>query len=127
MNQSAAFQHFGLRARITAAAQVVELPRILPHHRGGTTVHSVNGAVVAMMCDAALGLTLITTGLPVPPGSGVARLDIRMKKPIEGDSARAIARITAVRRNLVYAGITVEDERGIVCVVATGTVYRGRR
>lgn len=147
LNRSAPLVHFGVRARLDAerirrasqaddvlaeipfeelAAATVELPEIQLHHRGGTTISSVNGAVIALVCDLALGLTVISTGLPVSAGTGVGRLNIRMRKPLEGNSLSAVARIESARRNLIYARIEVLDEQGTLCSEAQGTVYRGR-
>ena len=138
LNASPAFAHFGLRVQLPhevgdhidwvgeAIPFIVEIPRIQPYHRGGTTVLSINGGVIAMVCDLSLGLTIMAPGLPLAKGSGVGRLNIRMGRPIEGRSARAVATITAIRRNLIYARTVVQDEQGRDCVRAEGTIFRGR-
>jgi acyl-coenzyme A thioesterase PaaI-like protein len=138
MNASAPFRHFGLRARLNPGGGedpkqiqapppvIVELPEILPHHRGGTTVTSVNGGVIAMICDVVVGLTIVGTGLPVRRGSGVGRLNIRMRRPIDGDSLRAAGFIQRIRRNLIYSRVEIRDALGTLCVDATGTVFRMR-
>ncbi|MCR9141855.1 MAG: PaaI family thioesterase [bacterium] len=129
LNESAPFRHFGVRARLNpggAPTATLELPRILPHHRGGTTITSVNGGVIAMICDIAVGLTIVGPGLPVLTGSGVGRLNIRMRRPVEGDSLHARAFIERIRRNLIYSRVEVYDAEDRLCVDATGTVYRSR-
>lgn len=143
MNRSAPFRHFGLRVRLNpeltadgksrsefagddVAPVILDLPEILPHHRGGTTISSVNGGVIAMICDVAVGLTIVGTGLPIRTGSGVGRLSIRMRRPVEGDALRATGFIDRIRRNLIYARVEIRDTQGVLCVDATGTIYRSR-
>jgi acyl-coenzyme A thioesterase PaaI-like protein len=83
----------------------------------------VNGAVVAALCDIAVGATIGLSAYAVTTGSAVGRLDSKMRKPIRGVMCTAESRIEKLVKNLIYARVTIFDAVSTCCVVARGTLF----
>lgn len=126
LNESALLKFLNLTLKFEADQIVLRLDPIEERHRGGSTGDSVNGAVVAAVCDIAVGATMGLSPHSLTQGSAVGRLDIRMRKPITGSFCTAVARIKRQARNLVYSSVTFFDETGKLCVEAQGTLYMQR-
>ena len=125
-NESAGFRHMGLEVDLSGErGPQMEIARLQDFHRGGTTIQSVNGAVIAYVCDAAMGMAAIFH-TDLTKGSGVGRLAIRMSKPVEGTSLKCRSWVERAARNLVYAVCEIMNESDEICVRATGTVYVNR-
>lgn len=126
-NESVQFRTMGLELDLSDPERVrIAVPQLLELHRGGSTQTSMNGAVVAFLCDAAVGFTSIRSGIPLRLGSGVGRLEIRMGRPLEGPSAEARSWIEKIRRNLIYAAAEIVDHENRVCHRARGVIYMRR-
>lgn len=123
LNESELLKFLNLSLKFEADNVVLRLDPIEDRHRGGSTGDSVNGAIVAAICDIAVGATMGLSQYPLTTGSGVGRLDIKMRKPIRGSYCTAIARIDRQVRNLIYSTVIFRDTNGLLCVEARGTVY----
>lgn len=98
----------------------VVIDRLEPFHRGGLGTDAVNGAVLAGLCDAAVGLVghFQALGRRV----GTAQLSIQFLRPLRGNRLVAVGRLTRAGASLVFARAEVEDEHGVVCVRCDGIV-----
>ena len=97
----------------------VHLPEVREHHQGGMGTEAVNGAVIAGLCDCALGVS----GVLQLPGkrAGTVELDIKFMRPTVGRSVIAYAVALKKGGSVVFA----ESElycRGRLCAIATGMV-----
>lgn len=100
----------------------IEIKELQEYHRGGTTGDSVNGAIQALLFDAAIGCAAIARFPVLGLGSGVGRLDIRMKRPPRGPRVVVSGQVTKTRRNLVYARAELYAGEEL-CGHATGVVF----
>jgi acyl-coenzyme A thioesterase PaaI-like protein len=123
LNDSELFKFLNLSLVYIEDQIHIRLDPIEDRHRGGSTGDSVNGAVVAAICDIAVGATIGHSRHSATTGSAVGRLDIKMRKPIRGNYCTAVARIKKQAKNLVYATVTFFDDQGNRCVEAEGTVF----
>ena len=97
----------------------VHLPEVLAHHQGGMGTEAVNGAVIAGLCDCAIGVA----GVLQFPGrrSGTVELDIKFIRPTIGQSVVAYAVALKKGGNVVFAEAELYCE-GVLCAIATGMV-----
>lgn len=101
----------------------VHLPEVGPHHQGGMGSSAVNGAVIAGLFDAALGVA----GVIQFPGkrAGTVELSVKFLRPTRGQSVDAWAVALKRAEGLAF----VEGElyaHGRLCAVATGIVSTAR-
>jgi acyl-coenzyme A thioesterase PaaI-like protein len=97
----------------------VHLPEVLEHHQGGMGTEAVNGAVIAGLCDCALGVS----GVLQLPGkrAGTVELDIKFMRPTVGRSVIAYAVALKKGGSVVFAECELYC-RGRLCAIATGMV-----
>lgn len=97
----------------------VHLPEVRPHHQGGLGTEAVNGAVIAGLCDCALGVA----GVLQFPGqrAGTVELGIKFMRPTVGRSVTAYAVALKKGGSVVFAEIELYCE-GRLCAIATGMV-----
>lgn len=116
-----AMQHLGARADFSdpAACRVVVDP-VQEFHRGGLGTEAINGAVIAGLCDAVIGMVGHCQNLGRRVGT--AQLSIQFIKPLTGHRVVAVGRLVRAGTNLVFARAEVEDERGEVCATCDGLV-----
>jgi uncharacterized protein (TIGR00369 family) len=120
-NTIPAMRHLGAHADLDDPEAVrIVIDRVEPHHRGGVGTDAVNGAVIAALCDAAVGLV----GHFQAPRSrvGTAQLGVQFLTPLHGDRVVAVGRLVRAGRNLVFARVEVEDGAGRVCARCDGIV-----
>src|SRR4051794_6452156 len=98
----------------------VVIDQLQPFHRGGLGTEAVNGAVIAGLCDAAIGMV----GHFQASGSrvGTAQLSIQFLRPVRGDTVVAVGRLTRSGAHLVFARAEIRDGQGTVCAVCDGIV-----
>jgi len=101
----------------------VHLPEVRAHHQGGMGSSAVNGAVIAGLFDAALGVA----GVVQFPGkrAGTVELSVKFLRPTQGQSVDAWAVALKRAEGLAF----VEGElyaQGRLCAVATGIVSTAR-
>ena len=75
-NQIPAMGYMGCRLDLSHPRVVrVYLPEVLPHHQGGMGTEAVNGAVIAGLCDCALGVA----GVIQFPGERAGTVELAVK------------------------------------------------
>ncbi|MFZ5624174.1 MAG: PaaI family thioesterase [Gemmatimonadota bacterium] len=114
-------QHLGARADFSDARVCrVIIDPVQPFHRGGTGTDAVNGAVIAGLCDAAVGMVghFQHAGKRV----GTAQLSIQFLRPLRGDRVVVEAWPTRAGGTLVFARAEARDAEGVVCAVCDGIV-----
>lgn len=123
LNASEIFDFLNMKMHFGKDRIYFKVDPIETKHLGGSLQSSVNGAVVAAICDAGIGSTIALSDYPLSIGSGVGRLNIRMRRPIQGAYFRAEATIDKLVKNLIYGRVEFFDQDGLLCVDATGTVF----
>jgi uncharacterized protein (TIGR00369 family) len=101
----------------------VHLPQVRPHHQGGLGSSAVNGAVIAGLFDAALGVA----GVVQFPGqrAGTVELSVKFLRPTRGGSVDAVA--VALKRSEGLAFLEgMLWSGGRLCALATGMVSTAR-
>ena len=101
----------------------VHLSEVRPHHQGGMGSSAVNGAVIAGLFDAALGVA----GVVQFPArrAGTVELSVKFMRPTRGRSVDAYAITLKRAEGLAF----MEGElwsAGRLCAVATGIVSTAR-
>lgn len=118
-NQLLPMQHLGARADFSdpEAVRVVVDP-VRDFHRGGLGTSAVNGAVIAGLCDAAVGMV----GHVHSRGrwGGTAQLNVMFLRPVVGNRVTAVGRLARAGANLIFVAVEVEDEHGVVCARCDG-------
>lgn len=102
---------------------VVEIKKVEDIHRGGIGGDAVNGGVISMLVDLAIGLLgfqYYKEGL-----TATLHLDIHFVKPLNATSVRLEAEETHVIGNKVFGHVKVMNEKREVCSYATGVVAKG--
>lgn len=101
----------------------VHLSEVRPHHQGGMGSAAVNGAVIAGLFDAALGVA----GVVQFPGrrAGTVELSVKFMRPTRGRSVDAYAITLKRAEGLAFMeGELWADDK--LCAVATGIVSTAR-
>ena len=119
-NRIPAMDYMGCRLDLSHQRVVrVYLPKVQPHHQGGMGTEAVNGAVIAGLCDCALGVA----GVIQFPGerAGTVELAIKFMRPTLGQSITAYS--VALKRGASVAFAEIElYSAGRLCSIATGMV-----
>ena len=123
-NSSIQLRHNGIHIdlsdleRPSAIVETVE-----SYHRGGIGTDAVNGAVIAMLADLALGLlglAYFSEGM-----TATSSLTINYVKPLRASKIIARAEQTEVVNNRIFGIVRVMTENEEVCAYATGAVAKG--
>jgi acyl-coenzyme A thioesterase PaaI-like protein len=101
----------------------VHLAEVGPQHQGGMGSAAVNGAVIAGLFDAALGVA----GVIQFPGkrAGTVELSVKFMRPTRGRSVDAYAITLKRAEGLAFMEGELWSE-GKLCAVATGIVSTAR-
>lgn len=120
MNGLPAMQIMGARFRLGDPAVVsLELPSVAEHHLGGLGTRAVNGAVIAGMFDAALGVagTLQFDG----QRAGTVELSIKLMRPAFEAPLEVLAITVKRTPHLAFTEAELYAE-GRLCAAASGIV-----
>ncbi len=118
-NQLLPMRHLGARGDFSDPEAVrVFIDPVQDFHRGGLGTSAVNGAVIAGLCDAAVGMVghVHTQGRR----GGTVQLNVVFLRPVMGNRVTAIGRLIRAGANLIFVAVEVEDERGVVCARCDG-------
>jgi len=101
----------------------VHLSEVRPHHQGGMGSAAVNGAVIAGLFDAALGVA----GVIQFPGrrAGTVELSVKFLRPTRGASVDAWAVTLKRADDLAFMEGELWSEQKL-CAIATGMVSTAR-
>jgi acyl-coenzyme A thioesterase PaaI-like protein len=92
-------------------------------HRGGIGGEAVNGGVIAMLIDLAiglLGLNYFNEGM-----TATSHLSIHFVKPLMANQVILTAEITEVVSNRIFGKASVMNEKGEVCSYGSGVLAKG--
>jgi uncharacterized protein (TIGR00369 family) len=123
-NSSIQLRHSGLRVDLTEINKpIVIIDPVEEYHKGGIGTDAVNGAVIAMLVDLAiglLGLTHYADGM-----TGTSNLNINYIKPLLAKKVIALAEQTEVANKRIFGIVRVMNEKEEVCAYATGALAKG--
>jgi acyl-coenzyme A thioesterase PaaI-like protein len=103
-------------------APAVLIPKVLPLHQGGIGTTAVNGGIISMLSDLAMGLLGIKYYHEGP--TATQHLSIHFLKPLMATSVRLEAQETEVIGNRVFGVVRVMNEKGEVCALANGALAK---
>src|SRR5579859_4432277 len=123
-NSSLQLKHSGLRIDLSDITKPkVFIDEVQEFHKGGIGTEAVNGAVIAMLADLAiglLGLTHYAEGM-----TGTSNLSINYVKPLLTKKVIVRAEQTEVVNKRIFGIVRVMNEKGEVCAYATGSLAKG--
>lgn len=104
---------------------VVMIKKVGDMHLGGIGGEAVNGGVISMLVDLAIGLL----GLPYY-GEGLTathHLSIHFARPLVATSIRLEAEETHVIKNRIFGHVKIMNEKGEICAHASGVLVKAIR
>ncbi len=123
-NSSIQLRHSGIRVDLSDITKpLVIIDEVQEYHKGGIGTEAVNGAVIAMLADLAiglLGLTHYSEGM-----TGTSNLSINYVKPLLAKKVIVSAEQTEVVGKRIFGIVRVMNEREEVCAYATGALAKG--
>ncbi|GHN00691.1 hypothetical protein WSM22_21800 [Cytophagales bacterium WSM2-2] len=123
-NSSIQLKHSGIRIDLTDISKpLVFIDEVQDFHRGGIGTEAVNGAVIAMLTDLAiglLGLAHFSEGM-----TGTSNLSINYVKPLLAKKVVVKAEQTEVVGKRIFGIVRVMNEENEVCAYATGALAKG--
>lgn len=99
------------------------IDEVIEIHRGGIGTEAVNGAVIALLIDLAIGLLGIrhyAEGM-----TATSNLNINYVKPLLASKVVVRAEETEVIGKRIFGIARVTNEKGEVCAYATGSLASG--
>lgn len=122
-NESIQIKQFGFKVKFFSNEIQVIIDPIQEFHRGGVGRDALNGSMIAAGFDLGLGLSLYATELSAKVGSGVARMEIKYKKPVDGNLAIFKCKVLGVKKNLIYTEGFLFDQENQICATAKATLF----
>lgn len=123
-NASIQLRHSGIRVDLTDITKpLVIIDEVQEYHKGGVGTEAVNGAVIAMLADLAiglLGLSHYADGM-----TATSNLSINYIKPLMAKKVTVQAEATEVVGKRIFGIVRVMNETGEVCSYATGSLAKG--
>lgn len=123
-NASIQLRHSGIRVDLTDISKpLVIIDEVQEYHKGGVGTEAVNGAVIAMLADLAiglLGLSHYADGM-----TATSNLGINYIKPLMAKKVTVQAEATEVVGKRIFGIVRVMNETGEVCSYATGSLAKG--
>lgn len=122
-NQSLQLTSIGASIDVTDMKHpVVMIKKVEDMHRGGIGGEAINGGVISMLVDLAIGLL----GLPYY-GEGLTathHLSIHFARPLVATSVRLEAEETHVIKNRIFGHVKIMNEKGEICAYASGVLVK---
>lgn len=123
-NSSIQLKHSGMRVDLTDISKpLVIIDTVEEYHKGGIGTEAVNGAVIAMLADLAiglLGLAHYSEGM-----TGTSNLSINYVRPLLAKKVIVSAEQTEVVNKRIFGIVRVMNEKEEVCAYATGALAKG--
>jgi acyl-coenzyme A thioesterase PaaI-like protein len=123
-NESIQLRQVGATVDLTNPLRpMVFIKEVSEVHRGGIGGAAVNGGVIAMLVDLAvglLGLTYFSEGM-----TATSHLSIHFAKPLMANQVILEAEITEVIGNRIFGKVNVMNEKREICTVASGALAKG--
>jgi acyl-coenzyme A thioesterase PaaI-like protein len=125
-NESAQLRQVGATIDLSDPRKpAVWVRKVAEIHRGGIGGEAVNGGVISMLIDLAIGLL----GLPYF-GEGMtatSHLSIHFVKPLMADQIILEAEFTEVIGNRIFGKVSVMNEKRELCTHASGALAKAIR
>jgi uncharacterized protein (TIGR00369 family) len=123
-NSSAQLKQMYIRVDLSnPASPVVTIDQVSEIHQGGIGTEAVNGAVIAMLVDLAIGLLGIqhfAEGM-----TATSNLNINYVKPLIASKVIVKAEQTEMIGKRIFGIARVMNENEEVCAYATGSLAKG--
>lgn len=123
-NASAQLKQMHIRVDLsTPTAPMVFIDEVTEIHQGGIGTEAVNGAVIALLVDLAIGLLGIqhyAEGM-----TATSNLNINYVKPLIATKVIVKAEQTEVIGKRIFGIARVMNEKEEVCAYATGSLAKG--
>ncbi len=123
-NSSIQLKHSGLRVDLSDISHpLVIIEDVQEYHKGGVGTDAVNGAIIAMLVDLAIGLLGLShyeDGM-----TATSNLSITYVKPLLAKKVVARAEATEVIGKRIFGIVRVLNEKEEVCAYATGALAKG--
>lgn len=121
-NDSIQLKQFGMQLDFKTDSVLVIIDPVQEFHKGGVGRSAMNGSTIAAGFDLGLGMCIYITDIKANVGSGVARMEIKYKKAVDGNKAIFKCKVDKIKKNLVYCSGILFDENENLCASATGTL-----
>lgn len=123
-NSSIQLKHSSLRVDLSDINKpLVVVDEVQEFHKGGVGTDAVNGAVIAMLVDLAIGLLGL---LHYADGmTATSNLNINYIKPLHAKRVIARAEVVEVIGKRIFGVVRVLNEKEEVCAYATGALAKG--
>lgn len=123
-NESVQLKQMHIRVDLsTSKLPMVFIDEVMDIHKGGIGTDAVNGAVIALLSDLAIGLLGIyhyADGL-----TATSSLTIHYVKPLLTQKVIVKAEETQVIGKRIFGVATIMNEKGEVCSYANGSLAKG--
>lgn len=123
-NSSIQLQHMQIRISLLQPDQPeVTIDPVGPLHTGGIGSRAVNGGVISMVCDLAIGLL----GLPFFEYGMTAthHLNLHFIKPLDTSRVKAIAKVDQIVGKRIFGKVEIFNDSQEICAYANGIVVFG--
>lgn len=123
-NSSIQLKHSSFRVDLSDINKpLVVIDEVQEFHKGGVGTDAVNGAVIAMLVDLAIGLLGL---LHYSEGmTATSNLSINYIKPLRARKVIARAEAVEVVGKRIFGVVRVMNEKEEVCAYATGSLAKG--
>lgn len=123
-NASVQLKQMHIRADLsTPKSPLVFIDEVMDIHKGGIGTDAVNGAVIALLSDLAIGLLGIyhyADGL-----TATSSLTIHYVKPLLAQTVIVKAEETQVIGRRIFGVANIMNEKGEICSYANGSLAKG--
>lgn len=123
-NDSLQLKHIGATIDLSDPLHpIVFIKEVTEVHRGGIGTEAVNGGVISMLVDLAmglLGLNYFAEGM-----TATSHLSIHFVRPLIAKKVILDAGMTAVVGNKIFGKVSVMNEKNEVCAYASGVLAKG--
>lgn len=123
-NSSIQLQHMQIRISLEQPDQpVVIIDPVTPLHAGGIGSKAVNGGVISMVSDLAiglLGLSFFEHGM-----TATHHLNIHFVRPLVTNRLKAVAKVDQVVGKRIFGKVEIYNDLEEICAYATGIVVFG--
>ncbi len=123
-NESVQLQHVGARIDLTDPKKpAVWINKVTEIHRGGIGGEAVNGGIISMLTDLAIGL--LGLNYAAEGMTATAHLSIHFVRPLMANRVILEAEITEVIGNRIFGKVSIMNEKREVCAHASGALAKG--
>ena len=123
-NESLQLRQVGARIDLSDPKKPsVSITKVTEMHRGGIGGEAVNGGIISMLTDLAiglLGLSFAAEGM-----TATSHLSIHFVKPLMANQVILEAELTEVIGNRIFGKCSVMNEKREVCAHASGALAKG--